>query len=876
MSVNPVNNSSNISNTAQALVNAVSKEYVERAKAEEKETEALKDSLKTYHKDTSKLLKNILVYAVLAIAAGVLVFALISCVNAFIYTDHSRLLSIYLIEGMVVLLMAMIVISSAWPYWNYHNRKKVFIVLITALAGVFFLEVLYKFISAFIVPLLLLPEPNKWVTESKWMFLIRSITIVPSMVGTVFFVQWFWMFAFDRFVFQDICEFRILNHVDMRKNKKWCYDAIVVRKLSNGRKWVIQENDRYMHWLVNGGTGTGKTSSQLIPMINGDLKKRCLNEDMQKKMMFEALKSGLFRLCRPVTDGTFGFDAFVPAEGKEKEAMDYMKSVMKKYRKCGITAIGPDDSLSDVVYQLCEGKNIKCNRVDPITDKNTDGQDKKGFIGFNPLYISPKIPSYKRNQEIVKRATLFADVMQAINEMKGKGDPYFTSINRSMTVAFSICLCVTMPDLDGRQPTPADVQEVVNDFSRIDEKGHSYYQRLLEKNEELGDDNVYGFVIDFISYDILGKGADKMMEQSRGLRMLMNEFLTNPLIRRTLCADEAHTIDMDKMLEEGQITAVNYALELGETDSKGFGLFFLLSFIDAVFRRDSAEGANTIPHFLIIDELPVIIHPQFERAISLFRKYKVSIVGCIQSLDQMEKNESTRYLRDVLMGGCATHTVYGRCGANEMKRYSELAGKKYEVSVQESQSETSITNDDPNLSYSTRESLQQQDALDASTIRNRAFQEVTMFTVKNGNLVPPFYGKVDFLDATEKNWMKRDKFDWTQFYDDITPAKAKVDEADVEGAKKLVGKNSTQVSGDEDDDDDLSFLFKQTSKITIGSSGGDEDTSDYVADAASQNQNDTDARSIIFEDTIKINKDKKAERNSLDNDDNNDSGAVSF
>lgn len=875
MSVNPVD-SQGVSKSAQALVDAVSQEYLARAEEEKKEIEALKGSLKTYGKDTSKLLKNSLVYSILAIAAGVLVLSLISCVNAFVYTDHSRLFSIYIIEGMVVLLMVMIVISSAWPYWNYHNRKKMFIVLITALAGAFFLEVLYKFISAFVVPLLLLPEPNKWVTESKWMFLIRSVTIVPSLVGTVFFVQWFWLFAFDRFVFQDICSFRILNHVDMRKNKKYCYDAIVVRKLSNGRKWVIRETDRYMHWMVNGGTGTGKTSSQLIPMINGDLKKRCQNEDMQKKLMYEACKNGLVKMRRLVTDGNFSLDAFVPAEGREKEAMEYIKNVAKKYRKCGITAIGPDDSLSDVVFQLCEGKNIKCNRVDPITDKNTDGKDKKGFIGFNPLYISPRIPAYKRNQEIVKRATLFADVMQAINEMKGKGDPYFTSINRSMTVAFSICLCVTMPLLDGRQPTPADVQEVVNDFKRIDEDGHSYYKKLLDVNDELGDDNVYGFVIDFISYDILGKGAEKMMEQSRGLRMLMNEFLTNPLIRRTLCADEAHTIDMDKMLEEGQITAVNYALELGETDSKGFGLFFLLSFIDAVFRRDSAEGANTIPHFLIIDELPVIIHPQFERAISLFRKYKVSIVGCIQSLDQMEKNESTRYLRDVLMGGCATHTVYGRCGANEMKRYSELAGKKYEVTVQESQSETSITNEDPNLSYSTRESIQQQDALDASSIRNRAFQEVTMFTVVNGNLVPPFYGKVDFLDATEKNWLKRPTFKWEEFYKDIPPVQASVDESDVQGVKKLLKENSASVPVDDDDDDDLSFFFTSKSKITIGSSGDKEDESDYVAEEGAKNNDGSDIRSTVFEDTIKFNKENRTRKKQAGGDKENEDSSVSF
>ena len=801
-------NNVEISTTTSDFISKVNTTYEDDFKKEQKEFEEYEKSAKVYHKDSKRVMQNIVVYATLLLSLGVSVYCFASLMSAFYYTDYTRLCSVNYPAAMFVLCVITVVYSSAWPYWNFYHRKKMFVVCMLMLVGIAFAEMVYTVVSAIIVPPLLLPEPNKWITKDKWMFLIRIITISPTLVCTGFFVQNMAIFAFDKFVLNQIFSFRILNHVDLRKDKKYKYDACVVKRQSNGRVHVIRENDRYMHGLINGSTGTGKTSSIIIPMINGDLKTRCLNEDMQKKIMYKLLKEGKVVLNRPVTDKNFNVEYFTVVD---KSVEDVVKDLKRRYRTCGITVICPDDSLSDETYRLCESKGIPCNRVDPLTDRNTDGKDKKGFVGFNPLYISPRIPEWQKTREIVKRATLFADVMQAINEIKGKGDPYFTSINRSVTVAFSICLCVTFPSMEGRQPTPADVQEMVNNFTKI----KKYAERLKSLNTEYGD-NRYGFVLDFIEYDILGKGAEKMMEQARGLRMMMNEFLTNPLIRRTLCAPEDNTVDMDRMLEEGQITAVNYALELGETDSKGFGLFFLLSFIDAVFRRSGEEGANTIPHFLIVDELPVIIHSQFERAISLFRKYKVSIIGCLQSLDQMEKNETTKFLKGVLMGGCSHHFVYGRCGIDEMRRYSELAGKEWVSQEQYSESETSITEDDPSFSYSTRETMVQQEVLDPTLIRNRQFQEITMYTVVDGNLIPPFLGKVDFLDKTEKNVMKRTKYDWNTFYKRDLPAKTgKVSESDVAEAEAQAA---------EDDDDDV-VLFNADGTYSAGRESVTEATS---------------------------------------------------
>ena len=61
-------------------------------------------------------------------------------------------------------------------------------------------------------------------------------------------------------------------------------------------------------------------------------------------------------------------------------------------------------------------------------------------------------------------------------------------------------------------------------------------------------------------------------------------------------------------LANGEVTVCNYNLASGDTDAVAFGLFFLLSFNNAVLSRPGNENTR-IPHFFYVDELPVLIHP---------------------------------------------------------------------------------------------------------------------------------------------------------------------------------------------------------------------------------------------------------------------------
>ena len=201
------------------------------------------------------------------------------------------------------------------------------------------------------------------------------------------------------------------------------------------------------------------------------------------------------------------------------------------------------------------------------------------------------------------------------------------------------------------------------------------------------------------------------------------------------------------------MTVCNYNLASGDTDAVAFGLFFLLSFNNAVLSRPGNENTR-IPHFFYVDELPVLIHPSLEKNFSLFRKFRVSMMVAIQTLDQMEKNEITKYLKGVILG-CAHIIIFGRSSLSDMEIFSSLAGVRDVTEVQTSVTETALTDDSPHFSYSSREMTTQKNAIEEIGIRMKDFQEVTFFTTRAGRPLPALSGIVDFLKPSDWDRKKR-------------------------------------------------------------------------------------------------------------------------
>ena len=98
-----------------------------------------------------------------------------------------------------------------------------------------------------------------------------------------------------RYISSEIVEetiktFKLRHVVDLRKDKEYKYDLHIVRDLNTGHTLNIKENDRFVHLLINGQSGTGKTSSTILPAVCEDLNKKIMNMEKRHEELIRMIK----------------------------------------------------------------------------------------------------------------------------------------------------------------------------------------------------------------------------------------------------------------------------------------------------------------------------------------------------------------------------------------------------------------------------------------------------------------------------------------------------------------------------------------------------------------------------------------------------------
>ena len=646
--------------------------------------------------------------------------------------------------------------GTRFSFYNFRNTKYLCLAIVLFSEYLLLLSLAFFLLSRmFLPPILSLPVDEAF-TQSMVILLGRLAVQLPLLpVGFLLSKIVFFPLK-DEAVKKRVMEYKITHSIVPDSSDKISYNMNIVRELRTGKNITVYAKDRFLHTLVDGTSGTGKTSSTILPAIRDDLDMRCQAEDMQKKLLYSMQEAEEISYSPPEYAVGFSINDCIPIvkntsrwsdaqlEQKLSEIQQKLEEIRLTYAVCGITVLAPDDSLTDDVCRLCDARRVPYNRIDAV--RQADGRHKKNTIGLNPFYVSPRMDERAKNQLIVKKAVIFSDVMQAITDLKGKADSYFTGLNRQMIANLAILVMATVPVLRHRQATPSDLQELINNFNLLPE----YADKLEELDQST---KQYTFIIQYIREDLLGKGREKMEDQSRGTRNIINEFLLMPANREIFCSQ--NSIDFDRALANGEVTVCNYNLASGDTDAVAFGLFFLLSFNNAVLSRPGTEHTR-IPHFFYLDELPVLIHPSLEKNFSLFRKFRVAMMVAIQTLDQMEKNEITKYLKGVILG-CAHIIVFGRSSLSDMEIFSSLAGVQDVREEQTSTTETALTDASPHFSFSSKEMMTQKNALEEIDIRMKDFQEVTFFTTRAGRPLPALAGIVDFLSPSD--WEHKNRAD---------------------------------------------------------------------------------------------------------------------
>lgn len=684
--------------------------------------------------------------------------------------------------------------GTRYPFYNFRHTKYACFFGVLLSCYLVILSLAYKLLSRLFLPHIMELPTDEAFTKGMALLLARIATQLPLIPVGMLLAKAVFFPVRDEECLQRIMAYKITHSLPPEKKapSDIAYNMNIVKDIHTGKNITVYAKDRFLHTLIDGTSGTGKTSSTILPAIRDDLNMRCKAEDLQKEQLQAFLENGEVSYVPPKNARGFSINDCIPIvpdagqlNGTEVEQringiQEKLEHLRLAYPVCGITVLAPDDSLTDDVCRLCDARDISYNRIDAVRDAN--GLRKKNTVGLNPFYLPPHMDSEAKNQLIVKKAVIFSDVMQAVTDLKGKADSYFTGLNRQMIANLAILVMATVPVLRNRQATPADLQELINNFNLLAE----YVDKLQELDQSR---KQYTFIVQYIREDLLGKGREKMEDQSRGTRNIINEFLLMPANREIFCSQQS--IDFDRALANGEVTVCNYNLASGDTDAVAFGLFFLLSFNNAVLSRPGNENTR-IPHFFYVDELPVLIHPSLEKNFSLFRKFRVSMMVAIQTLDQMEKNEITKYLKGVILG-CAHIIVFGRSSLSDMEIFSSLAGVRDVREVQTSTTETALTDDSPHFSYSSREMMTQKNAIEEIGIRMKDFQEVTFFTTRAGRPLPALSGIVDFLKPSD--WERKKRLPFSIERAEYSPEYEKTPPAAILNEKKLPENSYRFLSG---------------------------------------------------------------------------------
>jgi len=427
----------------------------------------------------------------------------------------------------------------------------------------------------------------------------------------------------------------------------------------------MPETSRYQSMFVCGASGTGKTSLVFEPLIARDLERKFFFREVSKEMGFTALKTGIATLNKPYDNDylntNFNLNMLIPTSGNEDVYKAYMKKMILDstseitYRDCGVTVMSPDREISDHMINVCKNFGLPYNIIDP-SDKDSIGLNPFVYDDTNKIAIT--ISSVMKAMVDISKYELFKElqVIQAIENI-------------------SILLKEMYPKMnEGMLPNLEDMLKMFTNFDLIEKMC-----KILEHDEELKEK--YNTQLVYFKNNFYKDAPNKHNTETfiSVVADILDRLLRVPGVKNILC-NRHNNINFDKSLANGDITFIcTRRGDLGATNHKAFGLFFLISMQNAVLRRPGNEKSR-VPNFLYIDEFPDFICKATEPIFTMYRKYKVGTVISAQNLEQLNVSGA----KQTILSNCASKIFTGGGVISELEWWSSEFGQKREWSMSNS------------------------------------------------------------------------------------------------------------------------------------------------------------------------------------------------
>ena len=436
-------------------------------------------------------------------------------------------------------------------------------------------------------------------------------------------------------------------------------DIYVCQNSETSEQITMPETSRYQSMFVCGASGTGKTSLVFEPLIARDLERKFFFREVSKEMGFTALKTGIATLNKPYDNDylntNFSLNMLIPTSGNEDVYKAYMKKMILDstseitYRDCGVTVMSPDREISDHMISVCKNFGLSYNIIDP-SDKDSIGLNPFVYDDTNKIAIT--ISSVMKAMVDISKYELFKElqVIQAIENV-------------------SILLKEMYPKKnEGMLPNLEDMLKMFTNFDLIEKMC-----KILEHDEELKEK--YNTQLVYFKNNFYKDAPNKRNTETfiSVVADILDRLLRVPGVKNILC-NRHNNINFDESLANGDITFIcTRRGDLGATNHKAFGLFFLISMQNAVLRRPGNEKSR-VPNFLYIDEFPDFICKATEPIFTMYRKYKVGTVISAQNLEQLNVSGA----KQTILSNCASKIFTGGGVISELEWWSSEFGQKRE------------------------------------------------------------------------------------------------------------------------------------------------------------------------------------------------------
>ena len=712
--------------------------------------------LRTVYSYEKKLFTILVLYGILFLwtfVVGVETLVMVYNFNYF-YLQHIGTIPGFIINILMFIAPFVLwIVATSETIFYYHERKiRLFIYGLVNFVVIVVRYTVY-FTARFTAPKILSIKPNDALTAGMIVWTERVIVVIPAVIVAGIIIVNLKRMMSSREFMNVLKNFGILSFWDFRKNKEYLYDQKIVKNLETGKDIPFLYGDRFMHQFFQGASGTGKTTAAICRMVWYDLKKKKINSYKRHEEYVKMLDAGEAFLINE--GGKINPDNIRAHEGFEKK----LEGIKKKYEDIGYTIIAPDTDLQKRVIEYLKILGIDDYYLcDPET---SNGKFKDHYKGINVMRVNRNQSLNDYVESVKRQISLTAEMLQAVFDESGSTNIYFTNVNSSCTLHIGAILIASMPYVENREATLADLRYALNDF-KLD-KYIDALERVYGRGRNV---NPFDMDIQWVRTSTSdSKLRDKLIQEANGLRNTIDILLAIPSVRDTLCSQDP--IEYEDVLDNGKIVFLNYGLRNGKTIAKGLGLSYILSFHNEVKKRNLDEYMT--PHFEVVDEFSQLMHSSWEDAVDVLRKYRMAFTFSFQSNAQFMKNEFTRYMAQIILG-VGQMIVFGRTDDVSSKLFSAMGGKERKDMVQDTVSQTSLWESDPSYSESQRITETREDYMDASDVRNRKFLEVSVYPIYNGDVLPPVLGKLNFLSDKEKNDIPEERYiDFEKYVEDSEP-----------------------------------------------------------------------------------------------------------